>query len=123
MVTAMGTALCGEWALVLAACGGFAGGLLLGIRIAGGAHMARLLNWRTQRLARREDTNGRALLLVAQEMEMHAAELHRLGLPSHAPHRWAQACRRAAADHLACINHLMLCAASDGARGSNDPNR
>jgi hypothetical protein len=119
----MGTALCGEWTLVLAACGGFAGGLLLGIRIAGGANIARLLNWRTQRLARREDANGRALLLVAQEMEMHAAELHRLGLPSHAPHRWAQACRRAAADHLACINHLMLCAAPGGAPDWKDPIR
>ena len=116
----MGTALCGEWTLVLAACGGFAGGLLLGIRIGGGANIARLLNWRTQRLARREDANGRALLRMAQEMELHAAELHRLGLPSHGPHRWAQACRRAAADHLACINHLMLCAASDGTRGSKD---
>ena len=116
----MGTALSGEWALVLAACGGFAGGLLLGIRIAGGVTVDRLVHWRTQRLARREDANGRALLLMAQEMEMHAAELHQLGLPSHAPHRWTQACRRAAADYLACINHLMLCAASDGTRGSKD---
>ncbi|MCD9031386.1 hypothetical protein LDO32_06550 [Luteimonas sp. Y-2-2-4F] len=60
------------------------------------------------RLGFRADLNGQRLLQLADELERHAATLDRLGMPMREPRAWARVCRRAAVDHLACINALLL---------------
>ena len=60
-----------------------------------------------ERLAAREDANGRSLLQLAAEIESHALQLERSGLPARTTQAWAGLCRRIAAEHLACINALL----------------
>lgn len=60
------------------------------------------------RLAAREDQNGHALLLLADEIEAHAADLAGMRQPSSRQRAWARLCREVASDHLACINALLL---------------
>jgi len=60
-----------------------------------------------ERLAAREDANGCSLLQLAAEIESHALQLERSGLPVRTTQAWAQLCRRIAAEHLACINALL----------------
>lgn len=61
-----------------------------------------------ERLGFRADLNGQRLLQLADELDRHAAMLDRLGMPMQEPRAWARVCRRAAVDHLACINALLL---------------
>lgn len=60
-----------------------------------------------ERLAAREDANGRSLLRLADEIESHAPQFERAGLPAHKTRAWAGLCRRIATEHLACINALL----------------
>ncbi|WP_242112000.1 hypothetical protein [Luteimonas aquatica] len=59
-------------------------------------------------LAMREDANGYTLLLLANEIDAHAVELGARGQSPVRARAWARLCRRIAAEHLACINALIL---------------
>ena len=45
---------------------------------------------------------------MAQEIEDYAVWLERIGIPAGQQRRWSRICRRIAAEHLECINLLML---------------
>lgn len=95
-------------------------GLLSGVSLAAVVVLAAAGCWlawrgtRRERLARRADRNGRALLELADEIDL-ALWSHRFdGGDAALPRRhWSRLCRRLAMEHLECINCLMF----DGARG------
>jgi len=89
----------GWWLLALAASFALAAvaGWLWGARCASRA-----------RLAARADRNGRALLELADEIELHLWQLRASGIAAQAQAHWPRVCRRAALDHLECINRLMI---------------
>lgn len=61
-----------------------------------------------ERLARRADRNGRALLELADEIDL-AVLLQSFGGDAALPRRhWSRLCRRLAMEHLECINRLMF---------------
>lgn len=79
--------------------------------------IAWLLQWHARRrgrilpheqMALRENHNGDALMAMAQEIEDYAVWLERIGIPAGQQRRWSRICRRIAAEHLECINLLML---------------
>lgn len=74
------------------------------------AHWLRPRLWssRRERLATREDANGRALLRLARDIDTHALALQRQGQPWEQQRQWSALCRRVAIEHLACINALLL---------------
>lgn len=111
MDVVIGDAVCENWALLGVAWCGVATGLALGFVAALAVLSDRGRRWRALRLAEREDRNGRALLEMADEMDVCAFALQGDGLPLHVARRWARLCRRIAADHLASINFLSLYAA------------
>jgi len=59
-------------------------------------------------LARRADRNGRALLELADEIERFLACQQLEGRPVSLQRHWPRVCRQVAAEHLECINRLML---------------
>lgn len=61
-----------------------------------------------ERLAAREDANGHGLLWLAADIERHARQLDHAGLPLEKTRAWSELCRRIAAEHLACINALLV---------------
>ena len=114
----IGSANCEGWVLLEAAGAGVLGGLALIVLVVGAMGRVReLARRRALRLAEREDGNGRALLQLADDLEAHAAELERHGLPCRTPRTWARLCRRVASDHLASINYLMVHAARPDRQG------
>lgn len=77
--------------------------------------LAALAGWRwgawrasRERLARRADRNGRALLELADEIELYLRHQQAGGASVVVQRHWPQVCRRAALEHLECINQLML---------------
>ncbi|MBX9403005.1 hypothetical protein K4L06_16985 [Lysobacter sp. BMK333-48F3] len=73
-------------------------------------------------LARRADRNGRALLELADEIERFLACQQWEGRPVSLQRHWPRLCRQVAAEHLECINRLMLDGAWDeenAARGKD----
>lgn len=60
------------------------------------------------RLAARADRNGRALLELADEIEMHLWQQRAGGAAVWVQAHWPRLCRQAALDHLECINRLMI---------------
>lgn len=60
------------------------------------------------RLAARADRNGRALLELADEIEMHLWQQRAGGAAVRVQAHWPRLCRQAALDHLECINRLMI---------------
>lgn len=61
-----------------------------------------------ERLARRADRNGRALLQLADEIEGYLVRQHEAGVSIRQQRHWPQLCRQVAAEHLECINCLLL---------------
>lgn len=61
-----------------------------------------------ERLARRADRNGRALLQLADEIEGFLIRQHEAGVSIRQQRHWPQLCRQVAAEHLECINCLLL---------------
>lgn len=59
-------------------------------------------------LARRADRNGRALLQLADEIEGFLVRQHQAGVSIRQQRHWPQLCRQVAAEHLECINCLLL---------------
>ncbi|MEI2455127.1 hypothetical protein [Lysobacter firmicutimachus] len=59
-------------------------------------------------LARRADRNGQALLDLADEIDRFLACQQLDGRPVALQRHWPRVCRQVAADHLECINRLML---------------
>ncbi|MGO1072880.1 hypothetical protein [Lysobacter sp. CA199] len=60
------------------------------------------------RLARRADRNGRALLELADEIEQYLLAQQLSGASIRPQRHWPRLCRRMAVEHLDCINRLML---------------
>lgn len=60
------------------------------------------------RLAERADRNGRALLELAEEIELYLGERQASGASVLSQRHWPRVCRRVALDHLECINRLMF---------------
>jgi len=60
------------------------------------------------RLAARADRNGRALLELADEIELYLWQQRASGESALARQHWPRTCRRVALAHLECINQLML---------------
>lgn len=60
------------------------------------------------RLVERADRNGRALLELADEIELYLWQQRAAGTPVLVQQHWPRMCRRAALAHLECINELML---------------
>ncbi|WP_223620144.1 hypothetical protein [Lysobacter sp. ESA13C] len=61
-----------------------------------------------ERLAWRADRNGRALLQLADEIEGFLIRQHEAGISIRQQRHWPQLCRQVAAEHLECINCLLL---------------
>ncbi|MGO1000956.1 hypothetical protein [Lysobacter sp. CA196] len=61
-----------------------------------------------ERLARRADRNGRALLQLADEIEGFLIRQHEAGVSIRQQRHWPQLCRQVATEHLECINCLLL---------------
>lgn len=99
--------------------------LWTGLAVAATFALAALAGWRwgacrasRERLARRADRNGRELLELADEIELYLYRQQAGGASVVVQRRWPRVCRRAALEHLECINRLMLEEAAGDRRGA-----
>lgn len=91
----------GRWLLIGLAL------LAIAVSMAAGCYLA-VRTASCERLARRADRNGRALLELADEIEHYLLMQRMSGASTQLQGHWPWLCRRLAMEHLECINRLML---------------